>query len=399
MARRAKPERVLGPYRHYNRWRVFLVAAGGQKTVTDYEKEEDARQVLRSLRRELTRAGRPTLEEAREQYEKYMREDKGNKPRSIEATTWRLGIFFSEEDLTVDELTPVRCRGYYEALRTRPRPTTKRPLAVDSHRNILAEARSFLKWCVGKRWLARNPLDEVTGVGKRKHGKAQLRIDEARRWQARALAFADEGEQGAVAAMMSLVMGMRASEIITRVVRDLDDDGRLLWIPETKTEAGKRTLPVPEFLQPYLRGIATGKKPTDLLFGRHWRDWPREWVQRICKTAKVPKVTAHGMRGLHGTLAVERGATTHVVAQALGHESETTSRESYISREAITGADQRRVLDVLTGSSTGRHAARNNQSVDADRGNDSQNFITAEPCVARNTSNIVELNGIEPSAS
>ena len=99
-------------------------------------------------------------------------------------------------------------------------------------------------------WLARNPLDEVVGVGKRRHGKAQLRIDEARRWQAKALELADQGEAGAVAAMMSLVMGMRASEIVSRVVRDLDDDGRLLWIPETKTEAGKRTLPVPEFLQP-----------------------------------------------------------------------------------------------------------------------------------------------------
>jgi integrase len=52
-------------------------------------------------------------------------------------------------------------------------------------------------------------------------------------------------------------------------------------------------------------------------------------------------VTAHRMRGLHGTLAVERGATTHVVAQALGHELETTSHERYISR-TITGADQRR---------------------------------------------------------
>ena len=36
-------------------------------------------------------------------------------------------------------------------------------------------------------------------------------------------------------------------------------------------------------------------------------------------------------------------------AQALGHESETASRESYISREAITGVDQRRVLTVLAG--------------------------------------------------
>jgi len=134
----------------------------------------------------------------------------------------------------------------------------------------LAEAKSFLGWCVGKRWIARNPLDEVAGVGKRRHGKAQLRIDEARRWQAKALKFADQGEAGAVAAMMSLVMGMRASEIVSRVVRDLDDEGRLLWIPETKTEAGKRTLPVPEFLQPYLRQIAKGKGPADLLFGRHW---------------------------------------------------------------------------------------------------------------------------------
>jgi len=399
MARRTKPERVLGPYRHYKRWRVFLVTAGGEKTVTDYASEEEARQVVRSLRRELAKGGDRTIREARENYEEYMRDDKGNKPRSIEATSWRLKIFFPEEDLPVGDLTPTRCKGQYEALRTRPMPTTKRPLAVDSHRNILAEAKSFLKWCVGKRWLARNPLEGVTGMGKRRHGKTQLRIDEARMWQAKALEFADQGEAGAVAAMMSLVMGMRASEIIGRVVRDLDDEGQLLWIPETKTEAGKRTLPVPKFLQPYLRDIVEGKKPTDLLFGRHWRDWPREWVQRICKAAKVPEVTAHGMRGLHGTLAVERGATTHVVAQALGHESETTSRESYISREAITGADQRRVLGVLAGAGRRSRSPRNNRNLTPRRGNDSQNFITAELRVTENSTKIVEMNGIEPSAS
>ena len=60
--------------------------------------------------------------------------------------------------------------------------------------------------------------------------------------------------------MMSLVMGMRASEIVSRIVRDLDDDGQLLWIPGTKTEAGKRTLPVPAFLQPYLRDIVRGEE-------------------------------------------------------------------------------------------------------------------------------------------
>jgi hypothetical protein len=91
----------------------------------------------------------------------------------------------------------------------------------------------------------------------------------------------------------------------------------------------------------------------------------------------------------HDTLAVERGATTHVVAQALGHESETTSRESYISPEAITGADQRRVLTVLAGGRSGASPS----------GNETKNFVTAEPRGEKNCRTFVELNGIEPSAS
>ena len=110
-----------------------------------------------------------------------------------------------------------------------------------------------------------------------------------------------------------------------RVVRDVDDDGKLLWIPDSKTKAGRRTQEVPEVLQPYLLGLVAGREPEALLFGAHWRDWPKAWVKRICKAAKVPVVTAHGMRGLHSTLATDRGISAHAVAAALGHESPTTT--------------------------------------------------------------------------
>ena len=63
----------------------------------------------------------------------------------------------------------------------------------------------------------------------------------------------------------------------------------------------------------------------------------------------VPKVTAHGMRGLHGTLAVESGITSHAVASALGHESFKTTAESYAKREAVAGAQQKRALVLLAG--------------------------------------------------
>jgi hypothetical protein len=67
--------------------------------------------------------------------------------------------------------------------------------SVDSHRNILAEAKTFLRWCLAKKkWLVRDPLEQVEGVGKRRHGKAQLRIGEARRWLVKAVELADAGE-------------------------------------------------------------------------------------------------------------------------------------------------------------------------------------------------------------
>ena len=201
-------------------------------------------------------------------YEVYLRDEKQNKERSYTATLWRLGTFFPDEELSLSALTPPKCAGYYQSLRLRETKYGK-PLAVDSHRNILAEARTFLKWCTGKGYLRANPLEGLEGTGKRRHGKPQLRIDEARKWQGKALQFADEGEAGAVGALVTLVMGLRAGEVVSRVVRDLDDGGQLLWIPDSKTEAGKRTLQVPEILRPYLLTLAEGKGSEELLFGYH----------------------------------------------------------------------------------------------------------------------------------
>ena len=96
-------------------------------------------------------------------------------------------------------------------------------------------------------------------------------------------------------------------------------------------------------------GIAEGKSPEAKLFGEHWRDWVRKWVQRICEAAGVPVVTAHGMRGLHSTLAVEHGVSAQVVAASLGHESSTTTMQSYVKPEAASGAQQKRVMTVLDG--------------------------------------------------
>jgi integrase len=350
MARRGKGERVLGPYPIGKQWRVVLVGAGGERDSRFYPTKEKAEEIIRAVRREFARGGQKTVQEAFDAYEEYLLNDKQNKAVSVANTMYRLGAFFPDKYMLLGDLTPRNCDGYYGELRGR---TTRvgEAYSVDSHRTILAAAKTFLRWCSSKprRWVSRSPVEEIRGVGKRKHGKGQLRIDEARRWVGKATELAKRGESGAVAALVALLMGMRASEITTRVVRDLDDGGSLLWIPEAKTEAGKRTLQVPAVLQPYLRALAAGKGPQERLFGHHWRDWVRKWVKRICVMTSVPEVTAHGMRGLHSTLALEHGASAHVVASSLGHESFSTTVESYAKPEALEGARQKRVMTVLDG--------------------------------------------------
>jgi integrase len=206
---------------------------------------------------------------------------------------------------------------------------------------------------VTKRWARANALAEVKGVGKRRRGKPQLTVDEARRWLAVGMEMAAK-EDGVVAALMALLMGMRASEIADRIVRNLDDDGRLLWITDAKTQAGIRRLQVPLQLQPLLKRVAANKQPGDRLFGpKASRYTVLRYVHRICKTAGVPIVPPHGLRGTHASLAMTAGATGDLVAAALGHESFTTTARHYARPEAISDAQQSGALRELEKSSRG----------------------------------------------
>jgi integrase len=101
-----------------------------------------------------------------------------------------------------------------------------------------------------------------------------------------------------------------------------------------KTPAGRRTLEVPEVLRPLLVRAAANKLADEYLFATedgklHWRDWIINNVRRVCGLVKVPKVTAHAMRGLLATLTAERGLAGHLIAATLGHEDERTTMAAY----------------------------------------------------------------------
>lgn len=337
--------RVLGPYAFRDQWRC-AIRNGPRKTYLSPEKTPmRAVAVAERFVAELTANQPLTVGQAMESYSEYKLAVKGNKAGSIETTGYRLRRFFTEPGLSVQLLTPHRCASYYEKL-------TKKQ-SVDTHRATLSEARTFCRWLIKKNHLRTNPTDGIEPVGRRRKGKPQLRYDEARCWLRKADELACEGQTGAVAAMVALLMGLRAGEIVARTVRDLDNGGRLLWIPDAKTEAGKRTVKVPKGLQPYLQRLALDKLPNAFLFpgktgGQPDRAWPRKWVKRICRLARVPEVCAHSMRGLHATVAIEAGVSPDAVAHSLGHESSNMTLSNYAAPGSSESAAASRVQDLLS---------------------------------------------------
>jgi integrase len=285
------------------------------------------------------------IEEALDSYKTYMIHEKGNKTASAKQTRRKLGGFFPSE-LKLGEVTPKLAQSIYDAYRTRKKKNGK-PIAVDHHRNLLAEAKTFMNWCVAKKYIKANPFTDVRGVGRRRKGKRQLTRDESRKFLAVAIAQANTGREMAIAAMVALLLGERASEVLHRQVRDLDDGGRLLIISDTKTDAGRRTLEVPAVLQPYLLKLASGKEPTESLFNARTPRWLLRVVKQICTEAGVPEVCTHALRGTHSTLATEHGVTGHVVAASLGHESVTTTYGNYTDPSAVANAKNRRVVAEL----------------------------------------------------
>ena len=94
--------------------------------------------------------------------------------------------------------------------------------------------------------------------------------------------------------LLQIFLGLRPTEAVIRQVRDLDDGGRVLWVPFGKTENARRRLQVPTPLS-----------------------------------------------------ELEAGATAQQVASALGHARFSTTAKHYADVSTVANMDLRRVASAL----------------------------------------------------
>lgn len=127
------------------------------------------------------------------------------------------------------------------------------------------------------------------------------------------------------------VLGLRP-EILSRQVRDVDDGGRALWIPDGKTKNARRRLSVPEELQPMVKAVrrphrrgsaVRGGRPDAALHEPGAVEVAAPLVPEGRRARGLPAQPARP----HSTLAIEAGSTSGAVIAQLGHSSfRTTER-------------------------------------------------------------------------
>jgi integrase len=273
---------------------------------------------------------------------------KGNKTGSIATAGYRLKALL-DYSMSLVDLNQRRAQELYDDL-------VDEGVATDTHRGSLVSGRAFGKFCKARGWMSANPFENVLPVGRKSKGKEQLRVDEARTFKRHCLKAWREGrDRGAVAGLLALMFSLRASEVSQLVARDVDDNGRILRIAEheAKSAAAKRTAAVPALLVPILRELAAHPATSDgHLFAklsgepadRHWVGYH---VRYHLEEAGVPVITPHGLRGTSATIGSTRTGGAQVMAEALGHEDESMTKDAYIDRGAMADATTARLADLL----------------------------------------------------
>ena len=344
----SKIARVLGPYRNSDKWRLVVFDENGRKALLAPTLEE-AEQLKSGLLRMFSNRSLLTIGAALDEWLEHKTQS-GLKPASIQMMRRRLESFLPLAKALGELTAPQAAKLYLDETKREGRTGVVRPA---THHKTLGFAKELFAWAVEREYLRENPFAKVKRLGRASAGKLQLREDEARKLSA-LLIEASASDSAALALLVQLILALRSSEVLGLRVRDLDADATVLVVEGTKTRNARRRLeimsaPLRQLLGRHCAGLAPG----ELIFGNGRAEPYR--VQRLqkalakyCTQAGIPVVCPHSLRGLHSSIAVTHGASSKLVAEALGHGTDAITKKHYISAQALDSARATRIAEALT---------------------------------------------------
>jgi integrase len=270
----------------------------------------------------------------------------GKRPRAIERDRIGLAPFLEALGrVELARLTPLDIQAVVNG-----RAETVRPATV--HRDVAA-LRAVLSAAVDADMIGRSPLRKVALPKRRAPERASLEPNEL-------AALVDEMPARFRALVLTAgVLGLRWGEAIALRVRDIHTltriitvaqtveelNGTVRIVPETKTDASRRTIAAPPFLieaiAAHLAAHRPGVGPDDLVFvGDKGGVLRRSFSQRVFNPAAhragLEGLTFHGLRHAAVSAMVSEGVHPRIMAKRAGHSASrlTLDLYSHVSDEA-----------------------------------------------------------------
>ncbi len=206
-----------------------------------------------------------------------------------------------------------------------------------------------------RKFINENPCDLVIKPRSKKSAKKieSLTVDEHKKLSSYLMSVSLEKEPLKNVFLIQMYMGLRISEVLSLKKNDFDLNNNVLHInktmttdkygytiigEKTKTEAGIRDLPIPDFLIPYIKEQLSNYNNNNynLLFYKNHplnHSGANAIFKRICNNLNIfkPNLSTHILRHTYGTRCIEAGMPPVVLQRLMGHTNIKVTLNTYTS--------------------------------------------------------------------
>ena len=250
----------------------------------------------------------------------------------------------------IDEITSNEIQEYINSMKN---------LSNSSISKIYQQLNQAFKIAINKGYLMQNPMINVIKPRSLKQDKVvrALTVDEQQTFTDYLLNKDIKTCKYRNVFLIQMYMGLRVGEVLALTTHDIDlrskkinvhrtlttdENNAVIMGNTTKTYAGKRILPIPDFLSPYIveqMKIANNQENNEekLLFKPYNAKYTRRTnvnseLQRIMeKYFDITDISTHSLRHTYGTRCIESGMAPVVVQRLMGHNDIGVTLNTYTS--------------------------------------------------------------------
>lgn len=230
-------------------------------------------------------------------------------------------------------------------------------LSNSSISKVYQQFNQTFKVAINKGYLMQNPMINVIKPKSLKEDKIvrSLTVDEQQKFTDYLLSKSLKECKYKNVYLIQMYMGLRAGETLALTTHDIDlknkkinihrtlttdENNSIIMGNTTKTYAGKRTVPIPDFLYPYIveqmkQAENQEKNEEKLLFKPINQKYTRRTnvnseLKRILeKKFNITGISTHSLRHSYGTRCIESGMAPVVVQRLMGHTDIKVTLNTY----------------------------------------------------------------------